>query len=34
MTIERVNPSELAQPSGFAHAIVGRGTTVFLAGPA
>jgi enamine deaminase RidA (YjgF/YER057c/UK114 family) len=32
MTIERVNPSELAQPSGFAHAVVGRGTTVFLAG--
>jgi enamine deaminase RidA (YjgF/YER057c/UK114 family) len=32
MTIERVNPLELAQPSGFAHAVVGRGTTVFLAG--
>jgi enamine deaminase RidA (YjgF/YER057c/UK114 family) len=32
MTIERVNPSELAQPSGFAHAVVGHGTTVFLAG--
>jgi enamine deaminase RidA (YjgF/YER057c/UK114 family) len=32
MTIERVNPPELAQPSGFAHAVVGRGTTVFLAG--
>jgi enamine deaminase RidA (YjgF/YER057c/UK114 family) len=27
-----VNPPELAQPSGFAHAVVGRGTTVFLAG--
>jgi enamine deaminase RidA (YjgF/YER057c/UK114 family) len=32
MTIERVNPPELARPSGFAHAVVGRGTTVFLAG--
>jgi enamine deaminase RidA (YjgF/YER057c/UK114 family) len=32
MTIDRVNPAELAQPSGFAHAVVGRGTTVFLAG--
>lgn len=32
MTIERVNPPELAPPSGFAHAVVGRGTTVFLAG--
>jgi enamine deaminase RidA (YjgF/YER057c/UK114 family) len=33
MTVERVNPPELARPSGFAHAVVGRGTTVFLAGP-
>jgi enamine deaminase RidA (YjgF/YER057c/UK114 family) len=32
MAIERVNPPELARPSGFAHAVVGRGTTVFLAG--
>jgi enamine deaminase RidA (YjgF/YER057c/UK114 family) len=32
MTVERVNPPELARPSGFAHAVVGRGTTVFLAG--
>lgn len=32
MSIERVNPSELAPPSGFSHAVVGRGTTVFLAG--
>ncbi|MDT4928270.1 MAG: hypothetical protein QOF92_1137 [Pseudonocardiales bacterium] len=32
MTIERVNPPELARPRGFAHAVVGRGTTVFLAG--
>lgn len=30
--IERVNPPELARPRGFAHAVVGRGTTVFLAG--
>lgn len=32
MTIERVNPAELARPKGFSHAVVGRGTTVFLAG--
>ncbi|MCW2597590.1 MAG: RidA family protein [Jatrophihabitans sp.] len=32
MTVERVNPPELARPRGFAHAVVGRGTTVFLAG--
>lgn len=32
MTVERVNPPELARPSGFAHAVVGHGTTVFLAG--
>jgi enamine deaminase RidA (YjgF/YER057c/UK114 family) len=32
MTVERVNPPELARPSGFAHAVVGCGTTVFLAG--
>ena len=32
MSIERVNPPELAEPKGFAHAVVGRGTTVFLAG--
>jgi enamine deaminase RidA (YjgF/YER057c/UK114 family) len=30
--IERVNPPELARPSGFAHAVVGTGTMVFLAG--
>jgi enamine deaminase RidA (YjgF/YER057c/UK114 family) len=30
--IERVNPSSLARPSGFSHAVVGRGTSVFLAG--
>lgn len=30
--IERVNPPELAPPAGFAHAVVGSGTIVFLAG--
>jgi enamine deaminase RidA (YjgF/YER057c/UK114 family) len=32
MSIERVNPAGLAPPSGFAHAVVGTGTFVFLAG--
>lgn len=32
MTISRINPASLAEPSGFSHAVVGRGTTVFLAG--
>lgn len=32
MSIERINPAELAAPRGFSHAVVGRGTTVFLAG--
>ena len=32
MTIERINPANLAAPKGFSHAVVGRGTTVFLAG--
>ncbi|HEX3930902.1 MAG TPA: RidA family protein [Nocardioides sp.] len=32
MAIERVNPASLARPAGFSHAVVGRGTTVFLAG--
>jgi enamine deaminase RidA (YjgF/YER057c/UK114 family) len=30
--IERINPPELARPSGFAHAVVVTGRTVFLAG--
>jgi enamine deaminase RidA (YjgF/YER057c/UK114 family) len=30
--IERVNPPELARPSGFTHAVIGTGTVVFLAG--
>jgi enamine deaminase RidA (YjgF/YER057c/UK114 family) len=32
MSVERVNPPELAEPAGFSHAVVGSGTTVFLAG--
>ncbi len=32
MNLERVNPSTLARPSGFSHAVVGQGTVVFLAG--
>lgn len=32
MTISRVNPAGLAEPKGFSHAVVGHGTTVFLAG--
>lgn len=30
--MKRVNPSSLAAPSGFTHAVVASGTTVFLAG--
>jgi len=30
--VKRINPSSLARPSGFSHAVVGSGTTVFLAG--
>ncbi|MDN5931692.1 MAG: RidA family protein [Pseudonocardia sp.] len=30
--MDRVNPPELARPSGFSHAVVAAGTTVFLAG--
>jgi enamine deaminase RidA (YjgF/YER057c/UK114 family) len=32
MSLEFVNPPELARPSGFSHAAVGSGTVVFLAG--
>jgi enamine deaminase RidA (YjgF/YER057c/UK114 family) len=32
VSIERANPPELGPPSGFSHAVIGRGTTVFLAG--
>lgn len=35
MSIERINPGELARPSGFSHAVVaGAGVQVFLAGQA
>jgi enamine deaminase RidA (YjgF/YER057c/UK114 family) len=30
--VRRINPSTLARPSGFSHAVVAHGTTVFLAG--
>ena len=32
MSIERINPEELAKPKGFSHAVIGHGTVVFLAG--
>jgi len=32
VTVRRVNPSSLAPPSGFSHAVVAHGTTVLLAG--
>ncbi|MFC4944489.1 RidA family protein [Pseudonocardia sp. GCM10023141] len=32
MTLERINPPELGRPSGFSHAVVATGRTVFLAG--
>jgi enamine deaminase RidA (YjgF/YER057c/UK114 family) len=32
MSVHRVNPSSLARPSGFSHAVVASGTTVHLAG--
>jgi enamine deaminase RidA (YjgF/YER057c/UK114 family) len=32
MTIDRINPPELPKPSGFSHATVASGRTVFLAG--
>ena len=32
MTVDRVNPPQLAAPVGFSHAVVGTGTIVFLAG--
>jgi enamine deaminase RidA (YjgF/YER057c/UK114 family) len=30
--VNRINPPSLAAPSGFSHAVVATGTTVFLAG--
>lgn len=32
MSIERINPPELARPSGFVHAVRATGTTIHLAG--
>jgi enamine deaminase RidA (YjgF/YER057c/UK114 family) len=32
MTTERINPAELARPSGFSHAVAVTGRMVFLAG--
>jgi len=32
MTLEFINPPELATPKGFSHAVVGSGRLVFLAG--
>ena len=32
MSLEYVNPPGLGTPSGFSHAVTGRGRTVFLAG--
>ena len=32
MSVERINPAGLGQPQGFSHAVVGHGTTIFLAG--
>jgi enamine deaminase RidA (YjgF/YER057c/UK114 family) len=32
LSVERVNPAELGKPQGFSHAVVGHGTTIFLAG--
>lgn len=31
-SLELVNPPDLPRPSGFSHAVIGRGRTVFLAG--
>lgn len=32
MSVERINPPELARPSGFSHAVVATGRTIHLAG--
>ena len=32
MNAERINPEELARPSGFSHAVAATGRMVFLAG--
>ena len=30
--LQRINPPTLPKPSGFSHAVVARGTTIYLAG--
>jgi enamine deaminase RidA (YjgF/YER057c/UK114 family) len=30
--LQRINPSSLAKPSGFSHAVIARGVTIHLAG--
>ena len=32
MNVERINPAELARPSGFSHAVSATGHMIFLAG--
>jgi enamine deaminase RidA (YjgF/YER057c/UK114 family) len=32
VSLERINPPDLAVPRGFSHAVVGQGKVVFLAG--
>jgi enamine deaminase RidA (YjgF/YER057c/UK114 family) len=32
VSLDRINPPELAPAKGFSHAVTGRGVTVFLAG--
>jgi len=32
MDVQRINPAELARPSGFSHAVAATGRMVFLAG--
>ena len=32
MNVERINPEQLARPSGFSHAVAATGRLVFLAG--
>lgn len=32
MSLDRVNPPDLGQPTGFTHAVVGSGVLIFLAG--
>src|SRR5262245_54421010 len=32
MTVQHVKPPEMGKPSGFSHAVIAHGRTVFLAG--